>query len=175
MDDLRRDSAARCPTCPRRTRRIVVRRIVASALFALGGAGLREAVAAPRSRDARIHLTSAHQIAPDAEPVMCDASLASGITGLVTIGPMCPVVTQDDPCPDQPLAATLVIRDALGHELCMTRSGADGRFRAGLPPGWYELVPVSGSTGLPYAMSQAVIVEPGRYTEVIVSYDSGIR
>jgi hypothetical protein len=140
---------------------------------AIGVVRPREAVAAPWPGAARVHRHPERQIAPAGQPAPCAATLTSGIAGLVTIGPVCPVMTEDEPCPDQPFAATLVIRDALGHELCMTRSGPDGRFAIGLPPGWYELVPVSD--GLPYATSQAVIVEPGRYSEVLVSYDSGIR
>jgi hypothetical protein len=88
---------------------------------------------------------------------------------------MCPVMTPDDPCPDRPYAATLVIRDAQGQEPCTIQSGADGLFRAGLPPGSYEIVPVSGAAGLPYASPQAAVVEPSQYTKVLINYDSGIR
>jgi hypothetical protein len=107
--------------------------------------------------------------------ITCDATAASGITGLVLIGPMCPVMRADEPCPDQPFAATLTIRDSLGRELCAVSSGEDGHFLVGLPPGSYELVPLTGPGGLPAAASQWVTVAPGQYTEVTVNYDSGIR
>jgi hypothetical protein len=105
----------------------------------------------------------------------CDATATSGITGLVLIGPMCPVMRQDEPCLDHPFAATLIIRDSQGWELCAVSSGEDGRFLVGLPPGSYELLPLMGPGGLPFAASQWVAVAPGQYTEVSVSYDSGIR
>ena len=88
---------------------------------------------------------------------------------------MCPVMTQDDPCPDRPYVATIVIRDSQGSEVCATESGEDGIFRVGLPPGQYEVDPSNGQYGLPYASPQTVVVEPGLYTDVLVSYDSGIR
>lgn len=109
------------------------------------------------------------------EIVTCDATATSGITGLVLIGPMCPVMRQDEPCPDHPFAATLIIRDSQGRELCAVSSGEDGRFLVGLPTGSYEVVPLAGSGGLPWAASQWVAVAPGQFTDVTVSYDSGIR
>jgi hypothetical protein len=82
----------------------------------------------------------------------------------------------DEPCPDLPFAATLLIRDSQGRELCAVSSGADGRFQVGLPPGSYELVPLTSATGgLPFAASQWAAVASGQYTDVTVSYDSGIR
>ena len=107
--------------------------------------------------------------------ITCDSTTTSGITGLVLIGPMCPVMRLDEPCPDRPFAATLIIRDSQGRELCAASSGEDGRFLVGLPPGSYELVPLTGPGGLPFGASQWVAVAPGQYTDVTVSYDSGIR
>ena len=113
---------------------------------------------------------------PPPPPLRCDPTAASGIAGLVLIGPTCPVVRPDDPCPDRPFSADLVVRNAQGTAVCTTSSGEDGRFQVGLPPGGYELDPQSGQPGgLPYAAPQPVTVEPGRYTEVTVTFDSGIR
>ena len=106
----------------------------------------------------------------------CGAPATSGITGMVLIGPMCPVMRADEPCPDQPFAATLLIRDSQGRDLCIVASGDDGRFQVALPPGSYEVVPLAGGvSGLPFAAAQWVTVAPGQYTEVTVAYDSGIR
>jgi hypothetical protein len=106
----------------------------------------------------------------------CGATVTSGITGVVLLGPMCPVMRVDDPCPDQPFAATLLIRDSQGRELCSVPSGDDGRFQVDLPPGLYEVVPLaSAESGLPFAAAQWVTVAPGQYTAVTVTYDSGIR
>ena len=106
----------------------------------------------------------------------CYATATSGITGAVLIGPICPVMRVERPRPDQAFAATLLIRDSQGRELCIVASGADGRFQVDLPPGSYEVVPVAGSaSGLPFAAAQRVAVAPGQYTELTVAYDSGIR
>jgi hypothetical protein len=113
--------------------------------------------------------------AAQSDTITCDATATSGITGLVLIGPMCPVMRVDEPCPDRPFAATLIIRDSQGRELCAVSSGEDGHFLVGLPPGSYELIPLTGPSGLPAATSQWVAVALGQYTGVTVSYDSGIR
>jgi hypothetical protein len=109
------------------------------------------------------------------QPGDCDPGATSGISGLVLIGPMCPVMREDEPCPDRPFVAILTIRDDDGRTVCVTQSGEDGRFRFGLPPGVYTLVPDNGEFELPYASPQTVIVLPDRDTEVLVSFDSGIR
>jgi hypothetical protein len=107
--------------------------------------------------------------------VDCDPTGSSGIQGLVLLGPLCPVQSVDNPCPDQPYAATLVVRNEQGQEIGRSESGEDGQFQIDLPPGQYALVPVSGPNGFPHAMPQPVTVEPGQYTEVTVTYDTGIR
>lgn len=102
-------------------------------------------------------------------------SVNSGIEGTVTIGPMCPVERPDSPCPDQPYAATIVIKDSDGHEVARAKSGEDGRFSVALAPGSYTLVPQSPASRLPYASEQQVEVRYGVYKHVEVQYDSGIR
>ncbi|MFN8591083.1 MAG: hypothetical protein U0031_06420 [Thermomicrobiales bacterium] len=111
----------------------------------------------------------------DLAPLACDPDATSGIVGDVRIGPMCPVMREDDPCPDQPYAANLLIQNQDGEEICATRSSDDGRFRVGLPPGDYLLVPEGGEPTPPYAAPMPVTVDPDAFTYVLVSYDSGIR
>jgi hypothetical protein len=105
------------------------------------------------------------------------AELTSGIEGLVVIGPTCPIERDDETCPDEPLAATLTVQEReSGRAVQTLRSAADGHFRANLAPGDYLLVPVSPNPGVPpYAEPIEVTVEPDRYTNVTVTYDSGIR
>ena len=89
---------------------------------------------------------------------------------------MCPVVRLDDPCPDRPFAAQLVVRNTQGTAICTAASGEDGRFRIGLPPGAYVLDPKSGVPGgLTHAAPVPVTVEPNQYTDVMIFFDSGIR
>lgn len=100
----------------------------------------------------------------------------SGIRGLVTIGPMCPVLQKGVPCPDLPFSAKIVIETGMGAEVASVVSGDDGMFQIELDPGSYVLVPESPNPGAPpIAQEQAVEVIEGGFTEVLVHYDSGIR
>jgi hypothetical protein len=102
----------------------------------------------------------------------------SGIEGQVSIGPMCPVVRPDRPCPDKPFAASIKIQnqDDQGDHLTV-RSGEDGRFRVKLAPGKYKLTPMAPNPGAPphAPPPQSVTVESGKYTHMTIKYDSGIR
>jgi hypothetical protein len=97
-----------------------------------------------------------------------------GIEGIVLLGPQCPVATADDPCPDSPYQAWIRVRRLDGRTVTRVRSGENGRFRVGLRRGTYRLDPESGDP-LPSATEQEVEVEAGRYTEVVISFDTGIR
>ncbi|MGH7480876.1 MAG: hypothetical protein ACRELV_01875 [Longimicrobiales bacterium] len=100
----------------------------------------------------------------------------TGIDGLVTLGPLCPVVTAEKPCPDRPYAAPIRIETSGGDLVTTLESDEAGRFSVPLHAGVYRLVPLSPTPGtLPYAAEQVVTVEAGRYTQVHISYDTGIR
>lgn len=98
----------------------------------------------------------------------------SGIEGQVLLGPMCPVVQPGQECPDQPYQATLTVKSLDGVQIAQFPTDAQGRFRASLVPGEYILHPESPN-GIPFAGDQSFIVETGRYTQITVHYDSGIR
>ena len=102
---------------------------------------------------------------------------SSGIFGEVTIGPTCPVIREDSPCPDRPFKAEMVVEDVNTKEAIATiRTDSEGRFRVPLPPGEYYLHPVDPNPGLPpTGKGLSVTVLPGEYTHVSVEYDSGIR
>jgi len=97
----------------------------------------------------------------------------SGISGLVTIGPVSPVQQQGE-SGVAPYTARIIVRRAGGGTVAEVSSGADGRFSVDLVPGRYVLEPQS-TGALPFAGPQEVTVEPHRFTEVTVHYDSGIR
>ena len=99
---------------------------------------------------------------------------AQGIEGLALLGPQCPVQSLDDPCPDRPYEASVVVRNANGDTVTRVRSGVDGRFTVGLRPGTYVLVPEDGDP-FPAASEQEVDVIAGVYTQVMLSFDTGIR
>ena len=103
--------------------------------------------------------------------------LDTGIEGVVTIGPQCPVVQQDTPCPDKPFQAEIVVQDAdTGDEVARFETTEAGTFSVNTMPGSYRVVPQSPNEGgPPTAQEQLVEVRPGEYTHVDISYDSGIR
>jgi hypothetical protein len=111
----------------------------------------------------------------------CCQAPATGqaITGIVTAGPVCPVVTDppDPSCEDRPVAgAEIVVRNAAGDEVGRARTADDGTFSVSLAAGSYELVPqpVEGLMGT--AAPVEVTVEEGVPGERIeISYDTGIR
>jgi hypothetical protein len=103
----------------------------------------------------------------------------SGVSGRVTAGPTCPVVTNppDPACGERPVAgAVLLISDRKGTEVGRVTAGQDGSFTFLLAPGAYRLVPqpVEGLMGT--AAPIDFDVKAGQpMTEVQVSYDTGIR
>ena len=104
------------------------------------------------------------------------ATIASGVEGLVTIGPTCPVERINSPCPPRPIAATVIVRDSSGADVTRFVSGADGKFKVQLKPGRYTLVGTSnGSSGLPRPIPVNVVVVAATFATVNVEFDSGIR
>jgi len=111
--------------------------------------------------------------APTATPVQ---AAGSGIQGQALMGPMCPVVRIDEPCPDQPVQANVdVLNVDCTQKISDFTTDADGRFRVALPPGEYCLLPRPGAGGFPFGKPQNVVVEENAYTAVIISLDTGIR
>jgi hypothetical protein len=98
----------------------------------------------------------------------------SGLEGQVLLGPMCPVVQSGQECPDQPYQATLTVKSLDGLQIIQFQTDAQGRFLVSLVPGQYILHPESPD-GIPFAEDQSFSVETGRYTQITVHYDSGIR
>src|SRR5262245_22411192 len=102
----------------------------------------------------------------------------SGIEGQVSIGTICQVERPDQPCPDKHFAASIKIqnKDDQGDHPTVS-SGEDGRFRVKLAPGKYKLTPLAPNPGAPPHApgQQSVTVESGKYTHIIIKYDSGIR
>lgn len=100
----------------------------------------------------------------------------SGIRGEVSIGPMCPVIQEGVPCPDQPYQAELSVLTLGGRRVLSFETDEMGRFEVKLPPGDYILHPESPEGQfLPYASDVPFTVHPEEYTIVNVYFDSGIR
>jgi hypothetical protein len=113
----------------------------------------------------------------------CTPAPASGIEGLVTVGPLCEIYAERPgilPCPgpdQQPYQATIVFLDAQGNQAARTASGTDGRYRVVLSPGPYTVVPLTPPDGFPWPRtgSMHVTVPAGVFIVVNIEYDSGIR
>ncbi|MEK6191795.1 MAG: carboxypeptidase-like regulatory domain-containing protein [Chloroflexota bacterium] len=103
----------------------------------------------------------------------------SGVSGTVTAGPTCPVVTDppDPSCADRPVeGAVLVVTTLAGVEMGRTSSDAEGRFALILEPGTYRLEPqpVEGLMGT--AAPVEFTVDPGAPAlDLVIGYDTGIR
>lgn len=104
------------------------------------------------------------------QPVSSD----SGVEGQVLIGPLCPVVQVGQECPDQPYQTTLVVNNSNGREIAKVQTDEDGHFKILLEPGEYILHPESPNV-MPSVGEQTFSVEPDKFTQVTVIYDSGIR
>ncbi|HMB42343.1 MAG TPA: hypothetical protein VKM00_00535 [Luteimonas sp.] len=104
------------------------------------------------------------------------AGIKSGIHGVVTVGPSCPVErTPPDPnCADRPQAATFSIDTPAGAHVAEVSSGADGEFTQLLPAGTY-VISLRGTAAMPSMAAQTFEVSGNKYTELSLKLDSGIR
>jgi hypothetical protein len=98
----------------------------------------------------------------------------SGIRGQALAGPQCPVEIEGSPCPPVPYEGTVIATDVESGAEFTVDTDADGRFELPLERGTYEVSIVSDSQP-PFAKPQSVTVEPGSFTEITVSVDTGIR
>jgi hypothetical protein len=101
-------------------------------------------------------------------------NLGSGIEGRVLVGPACPVVRADSPCPDTPgTSLSIEVRDSGNVVIERAQTDNNGRFRVSLIAGRYKLR--TGGSGFPKIPSVDVEVRAGAYTSVVLHADSGIR
>jgi len=78
-------------------------------------------------------------------------------------------------CPDRPVIATVVVKDASGKQVAKATSGSDGRFKIPLPPGTYVVVG-ERAAGLHRITGPIdATVRAGRFTTITVTFDTGIR
>jgi hypothetical protein len=104
---------------------------------------------------------------------------SSGISGRVVAGPICPVerVPPDPSCAPHPLSATLRIHARGRRTGVLVHSGTDGRFRVRLAPGTYVVQPLpQGRSPLPRPPAPSTArVRAGQFTNITITYDTGIR
>ncbi len=100
----------------------------------------------------------------------------SGVEGQVWLGPTCTAEQSGAGCSNQPYEAQLTVTNLEGQIVAQGSSDADGVFHIPLAPGAYVLVP--GSVGPeipPFAKPIPFNVQAGTFTQLTVTYDSGIR
>jgi hypothetical protein len=110
--------------------------------------------------------------------VTCSTSIPAntGIEGQVFIGPVCPVVQINNPCPDKTYQASLSILTTGGRKVTKFTTDAEGRFHVPLAPGNYILHPETPpNQPMPHAPELSFSVVAGMFTQLKVVYDSGIR
>lgn len=103
----------------------------------------------------------------------------SGVTGQVHLGPQCPVVSVNEPCPEKPASGvTVIVSEQLpgeayvaGPEVARTETDAQGAFRVAVAPGSYV---VTAEAGMSCELMDARVVADS-YTDVAVPCDTGIR
>ena len=103
------------------------------------------------------------------------AEPGTGVEGIVSVGPQCPVETPDSPCPDLPFVGDVQATASDGTVTTVT-TDAQGRFTMDLVPGSYTLVAVTGGGGgPPTPIPQTVVVEQGSYAQITLEVDTGVR
>lgn len=108
-----------------------------------------------------------------------EAPPRSGVTGLVHLGPQCPVELADQPCPDRPAAGVTVIvseqlageAHAAGRPVGQAVTDDEGRFEIAVEAGDYV---VTAEAGMWCELMDARVDASG-YVEVDVPCDTGIR
>ena len=104
---------------------------------------------------------------------------AATLSGVVLVGPTCPVQPLDDPtgrCADRPYAALVRALRPDGSEAARAQADATGAFTLGLDPGPYTIV-AGAPDGRPFPRpaSQAVTLAAGDAVNLTFHLDSGIR
>ena len=99
----------------------------------------------------------------------------SGISGVVLAGPQCPAVTAVSPCPDRPWDGIVRISCRDSDEVAEVATDAEGEFRLTVEPGTYEVIPDRRPDGIASAEAKSVTVVAGRFAEVALGVDTGIR
>jgi carboxypeptidase family protein len=99
-----------------------------------------------------------------------------GIRGIASAGPVCPVVTPNDPsCADRPVTgATVHVIDATGLEVATLETDATGAFLVALPPGRYR-VQADAVSGLMGTAPPVDVTVGAGLAVVQLQYDTGIR
>lgn len=101
---------------------------------------------------------------------------ASGVRGVVTRGPICPVMREgDNSCADQPFETEVYLYRTGSNKIFATvQSGVDGTFQFNVPPGDYTLnAKNNGISKICSAVS--ISIGSDEMKMIAISCDTGIR
>jgi hypothetical protein len=98
----------------------------------------------------------------------------TGVYGLVTAGPTCPVQRVGQSCPPRPVVAEIDVRAPDGETVASTHTDSSGRYAVSVTPGAYTLVARTPTT-FPRCPSHVITVRAGTPQRIDVSCDTGIR
>jgi hypothetical protein len=117
-------------------------------------------------------VTAPHGTSP--RPGVPPAAASSGVQGVVTAGPTCPVQRADTPCPPRPVEVDVTAHNSSGAVVATTHSAADGTYAMKLSPGSYTL-DVPSTNKMMRCAEVPVTVEAGKTARADISCDTGIR
>ena len=103
-------------------------------------------------------------------------TINSGIEGIVTIGPVCPVerIPPDPKCADRPYQAHLKIVNQNGDVVTSFTTESSGAYHVELPAGFYTVENNSTSV-MPTLRPTPIRVIEGSVSLLNLTFDSGIR
>jgi hypothetical protein len=157
--------------------RLLIILFVATLVSACGGGEVPAAATSTPTRSApsaTATITEQATLSPEPAVTSTVSAQTTGVVGVALVGPACPVIRADTPCPDRPWLGTVVARTASGHEVARTDTDADGRFMFVMKPGDYVVVALTTGV-LPAPVSVDVTVADGEIAQVELLLDSGIR
>lgn len=105
------------------------------------------------------------------------ASPSSGVRGRTMVDGGCPIQRAERPCPHKPVVATITVTPVgTSRPVAVVVSDAHGRFEVPLLPGRYVVAATQVDRALhPNAPDIQVTVEQGKYPDITIPFDSGIR
>lgn len=116
--------------------------------------------------------------APEPAPVPRPGKVDTGVEGVTTIGPTCPVERNppDPECADKPYPTTLVLATTIigKNGGVLVQTDAKGYFSRELAPGTYT-IRAQSSAMLPRLEPLTFTVVAGKLTSLNLQFDSGIR
>jgi len=127
-----------------------------------------------------ISATTTNTVKPESSttPVTRPGKIATGVEGIATIGPTCPVVRfpDDGSCADKPYETTLVIANNLPGKGggILVRTNVQGYFSQELAPGTYT-IRAQSETIMPRLSPVTFEVTSNERVSLNLQFDSGIR